>query len=523
MKIGLVKEGIRNQEFTVFKFANMRSRLMVIFGGSGDLARRKLIPALYMLHKGSKLDKDFKIVATGRSEISTNDFIIRADEALKTFINKGDYDKAEVEGFLNRISYFVADPEIEDDMLKLAQYLSKLDPNNIDRKTLFYLATPPSLYGVIPENLKNAGLVSPFSRIIVEKPFGYDLSSAVKMNDVLRDVFSEKQIFRIDHFLGKETVQNILALRFANGIFEPLWNRNYIDRVEITAVENMGIVDRGAFYDKTGALRDMVQNHLIQLLALVAMEPPIAFNEKEFRNEVVKVYRSLRPLNPEDIVKNVIRGQYIESHIKRGERILPYREEKNVEPDSKTETFLAMKVNISNWRWEGVPFYIRTGKQMPTKVTEIVIHFKPTPHKLFSTRSDCPEQNQLIIRLQPNEGAVLKFDVKKPGSGFEIKQVPMEFTYDKLGGVQSGDAYSKLIEDCLNGETVLFTRSDAVEASWTYFDPILKQWELDANFPLYGYPAGTWGPVESDSIIEGGKRWSNPCKNLTDTDKYCEL
>jgi glucose-6-phosphate 1-dehydrogenase len=523
MKIGQVRVEIRNQEFTVFKVAYMRSRQMVIFGGSGDLARRKLIPALYMLHKGSKLDEVFKIVATGRSEISTDDFIIRADDALKTFINKGDYDKAEAEAFLKRISYFVADPEINDDMLKLAQYLNKLDPDNIDRKTLFYLATPPSLYGVIPGNLKNAGLVSPFSRIIVEKPFGYDLSSAVKMNDVLRDVFSEKQIFRIDHFLGKETVQNILALRFANGIFEPLWNRNYIDRVEITAVENMGIVDRGAFYDKAGALRDMVQNHLIQLLALVAMEPPIAFNEKEFRNEVVKVYRSLRPLTPEEIAKNVIRGQYIESYIKKGERVLSYREERNVEKGSMTETFLAMKVNISNWRWEGVPFYIRTGKQMPTKVTEIVIHFKPTPHKLFSTRSDCPEQNQLIIRLQPNEGAVLKFDVKTPGSGFEIKQVPMEFTYDKLGGVQSGDAYSKLIEDCLNGETVLFTRSDAVEASWTYFDPILKHWELNENFPLYGYPAGTWGPVESDSIIEGGKCWSNPCKNLTDTDKYCEL
>ena len=302
-----------------------------------------------------------------------------------------------------------------------------------------------------------------------------------------------------------------------------MWNRNYIERVEITAVENMGIEERGGFYDNTGALRDMVQNHLIQLLALVAMEPPIAFNEKEFRNEVVKVYRSLRPLSEDDICQSVIRGQYVESHLKGGIRVAPYREERNVDPASMTETFLAMKVNISNWRWEGVPFYIRTGKQMPTKVTEIVIHFRQTPHKLFSSRYDRPEQNQLIIRLQPNEGAVLKFDVKIPGSGFEIKQVPMEFSYDKIGGVQSGDAYSRLIEDCLNGESVLFTRSDAVEASWSYFDPILKNWENNDKIPLYGYPAGTWGPEESNRIIESGKSWTNPCKNLTDTDKYCEL
>ncbi|KAF5034028.1 Glucose-6-phosphate 1-dehydrogenase [anaerobic digester metagenome] len=494
---------------------------MVIFGGSGDLAKRKLIPALYMLHKRSLLENDFKIIATGRSILTSDQFRERAEESLSKYINKSDFESGWVESFLPRLSYFVSDPENINDVMSLGENIKGLAGN--DYRALFYLATPPSLYEIIPGNLKDAGLVSSSTRIIVEKPFGYNLASAKRMNDILRSVFTEKQIFRIDHFLGKETVQNILALRFANGIFEPLWNRNFIERVEITAVENMGIETRGGFYDNTGALRDMVQNHLIQLLALVAMEPPIAFNEKEFRNEVVKVYRSLKPLSEEEIERDVIRGQYIESHLKGGRRVLPYREEKNVNSQSMTETFLAMKVNILNWRWEGVPFYIRTGKQMPTKVTEIVIHFKPTPHRLFSSRDECPEQNQLIIRLQPNEGAVLKFDVKLPGSGFQVKQVPMEFTYDKLGGVQSGDAYSRLIEDCLNGESVLFTRSDAVEASWNYFDPILKHWRENPVPPLYGYPAGTWGPDISDRIIDGGKKWSNPCKNLTDTDKYCEL
>lgn len=494
---------------------------MVIFGGSGDLAKRKLIPALYMLHKRSLLENDFKIIATGRSLLTSVQFRERAEESLNKYINESDFDSDCVESFLPRLSYFVSDPENIEDVISLKENITGVAGN--DFRVLFYLATPPSLYEIIPGNLREAGLVSSSTRIIVEKPFGYDLSSAKRMNDILRSVFTEKQIFRIDHFLGKETVQNILALRFANGIFEPLWNRNYIERVEITAVENMGIETRGGFYDNTGALRDMVQNHLIQLLALVAMEPPIAFNEKEFRNEVVKVYRSLKPLTEDDIENNVIRGQYIESYLNGGRRVLPYREEKNVNSQSMTETFLAMKVNISNWRWEGVPFYIRTGKQMPTKVTEIIIHFKPTPHRLFSNRYECPEQNQLIIRLQPNEGAVLKFDVKIPGSGFQVKQVPMEFTYDKLGGVQSGDAYSRLIEDCLNGESVLFTRSDAVEASWNYFEPVLKYWNENTTTPLYGYPAGTWGPDISDRIIDEGKRWSNPCKNLTDTDKYCEL
>jgi len=249
------------------------------------------------------------------------------------------------------------------------------------------------------------------------------------------------------------------------------------------------------------------------------MEPPVAFNEKEFRDEVVKVYRSLKPMNNQEIAKSVIRGQYVGVD----KTIKGYREENSVAAGSHTETFLAMKIFLANWRWEGVPFYIRTGKQMPTKVSEIIIHFKSTPHRLFSSREECPEQNQLIIRIQPNEGCVLKFDMKVPGGGFDVKQVPMEFTFDKLGGVPMDDAYSRLLEDCISGESTLFTRSDAVEESWRFFDPVLKYWSDNTNFPLYGYPAGTWGPLESETIIDGGKKWTNPCKNLTNTDLYCEL
>ena len=390
-------------------------------------------------------------------------------------------------------------------------------PDNV----LFYLATPPSLYGVIPLHLKKWKLNTKNSRIIVEKPFGYDLESAQKLNKIYSSVFEERQIYRIDHFLRKETAQNLLAFRFANGIFEPLWNRKYIDYVEVTAVENLGIESRGGFYETAGALRDMVQNHLIQLVALTAMEPPAVFNADNFRNEVVKVYESLTPLNEVDLNEHIVRGQYTASNSKKG-----YREEKGVNPESRTETYIAMKLGISNWRWSGVPFYIRTGKQMPTKVTEIVVHFKETPHQVFHSAdgNEHPMANKLILRLQPNEGIVLKFGMKMPGPGFEIKQVTMDFSYDKLGGVPSGDAYARLIEDCILGDATLFTRSDAVEASWKFFDPVLNYWTNNADAPLYGYPAGTWGPLESEAMMhEHGAEWTNPCKNLTNTDQYCEL
>ena len=443
---------------------------MIIFGASGDLTKRKLMPALYSLYREKRLTGEFSILGIGRTIYSDDNYRSYILEELQQFVKSEEQDTALMASFVFHLYYLPMDPAKEEGYPQLRQRLVELtnevDPDNL----LFYLATPPSLYGVVPIYLKAAGLNTPHSRIIVEKPFGYDLESALELNKTYASVFNEHQIYRIDHFLGKETAQNVLAFRFANGIFEPLWNRNYIDYVEITAVENLGIEQRGGFYETAGALRDMVQNHLIQLVALTAMEPPAVFNADNFRNEVVKVYESLTPLNDVDLNEHIVRGQYTASGSKKG-----YREEKGVAPDSRTETYIAMKLGISNWRWSGVPFYIRTGKQMPTKVTEIVVHFRETPHQMFHCASgNCPRANKLILRLQPNEGIVLKIGMKVPGAGFEVRQVTMDFSYAQLGGVPSGDAYARLIDDCIQGDPTLFTRSDAVEASWKFFDPVLR-------------------------------------------------
>ena len=493
----------------------------VIFGASGDLTKRKLMPALYSLFKDNRLPKEFSILGVGRTVYSDSQYRSYILDEIKKFIKEEDQNETWIDAFISHLYYLSIDPAIESEYGLLSCRLEELGGEERPDNVLFYLATPPSLYGVIPLHLKKWKLNTKNSRIIVEKPFGYDLESAQKLNKIYSSVFEERQIYRIDHFLGKETAQNLLAFRFANGIFEPLWNRKYIDYVEVTAVENLGIESRGGFYETAGALRDMVQNHLIQLVALTAMEPPAVFNADNFRNEVVKVYESLTPLNEVDLNEHIVRGQYTASNSKKG-----YREEKGVNPESRTETYIAMKLGISNWRWSGVPFYIRTGKQMPTKVTEIVVHFKETPHQVFHSAdgNEHPMANKLILRLQPNEGIVLKFGMKMPGPGFEIKQVTMDFSYDKLGGVPSGDAYARLIEDCILGDATLFTRSDAVEASWKFFDPVLNYWTNNADAPLYGYPAGTWGPLESEAMMhEHGAEWTNPCKNLTNTDQYCEL
>ena len=495
--------------------------VMVIFGASGDLTKRKLMPALYSLFKDNRLPKEFSILGVGRTVYSDSQYRSYILDEIKKFNKEEDQNETWIDAFISHLYYLSIDPAVESEYGLLSCRLEELGGEERPDNVLFYLATPPSLYGVIPLHLKKWKLNTKNSRIIVEKPFGYDLESAQKLNKIYSSVFEERQIYRIDHFLGKETAQNLLAFRFANGIFEPLWNRKYIDYVEVTAVENLGIESRGGFYETAGALRDMVQNHLIQLVALTAMEPPAVFNADNFRNEVVKVYESLTPLNEVDLNEHIVRGQYTASNSKKG-----YREEKGVNPESRTETYIAMKLGISNWRWSGVPFYIRTGKQMPTKVTEIVVHFKETPHQVFHSAdgNEHPMANKLILRLQPNEGIVLKFGMKMPGPGFEIKQVTMDFSYDKLGGVPSGDAYARLIEDCILGDATLFTRSDAVEASWKFFDPVLNYWTNNADAPLYGYPAGTWGPLESEAMMhEHGAEWTNPCKNLTNTDQYCEL
>lgn len=503
-----------------------KSQILVIFGGSGDLTKRKLIPSLFHLYCEKRVPSHFAILGVGRTKYTDESY--RALMLSELSKDETIADDVRLPDFLNTVYYESINPADETQYDQLKKKLHTID-HVIGNKGnyLYYLATPPSLYAKVPLCLKAVGLnlnegEDGVKRIIVEKPFGYDLDSALKLNEVFASAFDESQIFRIDHFLGKETVQNIMALRFANGILEPLWNRNYIDRVEVTAVESLGVEERGAFYDNVGALRDMVQNHLIQLVALTALEPPVAFNADNFRNEILKVYQALRPLTKSEIEHQVVRGQYMASKTRFGD-IAAYRNEPHVSPESRTETFVAMKLFIDNWRWEGVPFYIRTGKEMPTKVSEIVIHFKSTPHSMFKSEKHQKVYNRLIIRLQPNEGVVLRLGMKVPGSGYEVKDVSLDFTYDKLGGVPAGDAYARLLEDCMKGDATLFTRSDAVEASWKFFDPIIHEWKTNMSIPLYGYPAGTWGPLESDSLMAHGQQWTNPCKNLTDTDLYCDL
>jgi len=398
----------------------------------------------------------------------------------------------------------------------------------VQQNIIFYLSTPPSLYEVIPEQLSYLGLTrdseAGWKRFIIEKPFGYDYESARELNKNLLKYLTESQIYRIDHYLGKETVQNLLVTRFSNGIFEPLWNRNYVHHIEITSAESLGVESRGGYYDHAGALRDMLQNHLLQLVSLVAMEPPTVISSTAIRNEMLKVMQSLRPIDSEMIAQQVIRGQYTGSRVK-GVFVPGYREEKGVDPESRTETYVAIKLYIDNWRWGGVPFYIRTGKRLPTKVTEIVIHFKPSPHTLFCFEDKgYHAQNQLVIRIQPDEGILLKFGMKVPGAGYHVQDVNMDFHYKDLDNSYLPEAYQRLLLDCMQGDSTLYARGDTVEAAWRFVEPIQRRWEEDQDLPLHGYPAGSWGPEMADELIEGkGYTWRYPCKNLSDDGKYCEL
>jgi glucose-6-phosphate 1-dehydrogenase len=496
------------------------SHIIVIFGASGDLTRRKLIPALYQLFLNKLLPPHFAIVGASRSEYSDDEFRDKMKENLSREGNHPDE-------FLKKIFYLPMDtlaPESYDNLKKRLEDLCiSLD---IPPNYLFYLSTPPNLYQVIPAMLAKTGLNSTkegFRRLIIEKPFGSNLESARKLNSNLLRNFREDQIFRIDHYLGKETVQNLMVTRFANGIFEPIWNRNFVERVEVTGVETLGIENRGGYYEQAGALRDMVQNHLLQMVALIAMEPPVVIEADAIRYEKMKVFQSLRPIKPEEIAKQVIRGQYMASTIK-GEQVAAYREEANVDSESHTETYVAIKFFIDNWRWAGVPFYIRTGKRLPTSVTEIVIEFKPTPHHLFDeTAFDHHSANQLILRIQPDEGVLFKIGMKEPGSGFKVKPVNIDFHYSSLADIKLPSAYERLLLDCMRGDPTLFSRGDTVEAAWSFIQPILNAWANDASIPLYGYPAGTWGPIESDQLMEGYQTWRYPCKNLSDDGLYCEL
>lgn len=497
------------------------SHILIIFGASGDLTSRKLIPALFALFREGFLPEKFAVIGLSRTKMD--------DEKFREKIVEGIKDKnGDVKEFLQKLFYIPVETSDVNAYGKLKSKIEEVEKKfDIASNYIFYMATPPDLFEIIPQALRNLELSKEnggWRRLIVEKPFGKDLISAESLNKKLSECFREDQIYRIDHYLGKETVQNIMVTRFSNGFFEPLWNRNYINHVEITSVENIGVENRGGYYDESGALRDMVQNHLMQLLALVAMEPPTVINSSSIRNEVIKVFQSLRKIRREEVAKNVIRGQYISSNV-RGEQIQSYREEEGVKKDSKTETFVAMKLFIDNWRWGGVPFYIRTGKRMPTKVTEIVIHFKPTPHTLFCFNSNKRNSdNQLVIRIQPDEGILLKIGMKVPGKGFSVQDVNMDFHYSDLGKQEIAEAYQRLLLDCMQGDSTLFTREDAIIEAWKFIQPILKEWNDNKEIPVHGYPAGSWGPLNADSLIEGENvSWRYPCKNLTDDGNYCEL
>lgn len=504
--------------------------IITIFGASGDLTKRKLMPSLFDLFQKKLMPEKFAIVGLGRTSFTDDAFRDKMYNDVITFSKIEAKEQEALKVFLKNIHYLRMDINNADDYTKLKARLEELDRHvESGGNNIYYVATSPKFFELVSRNLGAQGLQKQggghgWKRIVIEKPFGYDLDSARKLNSHLQEIFHEDQIYRIDHYLGKETVQNILAFRFANGIFEPLWNRNFIHHVEITGVENIGVEDRGGYYDSSGALRDMVQNHLLQVLSIIAMEPPSKFEATALRNEKVKVFQSLSAIKPEDVKKQVVRGQYTGATV-RGERVAGYREEKGVAPDSRTETFLALKCYIGNWRWGGVPFYIRTGKRLPTRVSEVTIHFKKTPHALFSQNlAPNVSDNQLVIRIQPDEGILLKFGLKVPGAGFEIKTVNMDFHYSDISERTIPEAYERLLLDCMLGDASLYARSDAVETCWEFITPILDAWKNDPNFPLYGYPAGTWGPKEaSDLFDEPDEDWRYPCKNLTHDGEYCEL
>ena len=506
---------------------NPKNLVFVIFGASGDLTSRKLIPAIFSLKVQKLLPEKFAVLGVGRTLFSDIDFRKKMKESILAFSEEKNPDEKLIDDFTESIFYRSMDNANTGDYAGLKSRLEDIDSKlHTSGNYLFYMATPPVMYDVIAGNLTQAGLTDQsagFRRLIIEKPFGYDLISGRELNRRLHEMVSEEQIYRIDHYLGKETVQNVLVTRFANGIFEPLWNRNYIHRVEITSAESIGVEERGGYYDSAGALRDMVQNHLLQVAGMTAMEPPSSLSPDSIRNEILKVFQSLQPIREADVPKQVIRGQYTGSTI-RGTSVSGYRNEKGVDPDSKTETFIAIKFFINNWRWGGVPFYIRTGKRLPTRVTEIVIHFKRTPHHLFQRENTSLSSNQMIIRIQPDEGILLKFDMKEPGSGFNIKNVNMDFHYTDLANIRVPSAYERLLYDVMLGDSTLFSRDDEVETAWKFIQPIQTAWETNKNIKIYGYPAGTWGPSVSNDIIEGcGLTWRYPCKNLSDDGLYCEL
>jgi len=483
---------------------------IVMFGASGDLARRKLLPALYDLAIHSCLAPRFRLVGFARTEMTDEAFRGSAGE----FFPKNNplaADDGRRREFLQQLQYFPGNYDDPESYRRLGALLEQFDrENQLGGNRLYYLATPPDVYPGVIEQLGRAGLAEPksngsWTRIIIEKPFGHDAASARDLNRKVLSVFEEPQVYRIDHYLGKETVQNLLVFRFGNGIFEPLWNRNYVDHVQITASESLGVERRAAFYESAGALRDMIQSHVLQLTSLIAMEAPAAFDATPVRNEKIKILQSIRPFSPETLSRYVVRGQYGSGNV-NGAPVAAYRDEPGVRPDSATETFVALKLLVDNWRWSGVPFYLRTGKRLPRPVTEIAIRFKKAPHMVF--QGEDAEPNSLVLNIQPDEGISLSFGAKSPGGQMRIRPVTMDFQYRQAFGAGSREAYATLINDCIRGDATLFDRADSVEAAWGLVDPILEAWRNSAPPSFPNYAAGSEGPrAANDLTAAEGQNW----------------
>jgi glucose-6-phosphate 1-dehydrogenase len=477
------------------------SSVLVVFGATGDLASRKLYPALAALAARHQLPQRFAIVGVARTEMTDADFAARAPELAARGVSfhyvAGSFDDAET-------------------FVRLQEVLDACDVR--DRTAgnrLYYLATVPSAFAKVTAALGGAGMAEEppgtFRRLIIEKPFGHDLDTAVRLDEQLHAAFREHQIFRIDHYLAKETVQNILALRFANAIFEPLWNRRYVHHVELTIAESLGVGHRGTFYEQAGALRDIVQNHLLQVLALTAMEPPASFAADAVRDEKVKLLRAIRPLEPRDLPQLVVRGQYLDG-VEDGQPVPGYRHEEGVAPDSTTETFLALRFEIDNWRWAGVPFFVRTGKRLARRVTEVAVRYKQVPFlPLPKSAVDSIEPNTTVVRIQPDEGVEVSFGAKVPGSPFRVKTVDLDFSYRESFDEEPPEAYERVIFDALTGDATLFLRSDEVLQSWRVVMPLVRAFEHNA-VPLHFYAAGTWGPPAADALLgpEDGDHWRTP-------------
>jgi len=488
---------------------------LVIFGASGDLTRRKLVPALWSLYAGRTLPEPFAIIGSARSEVSTDEFRRRMREAVHEFARVKPPSANVWDRFASSLSYVngnPADPALYGSLERALRDIEKARPGAANR--LFYLATPPSLYDTVVENLGASGLARPqggWTRVIVEKPFGHDYESARTLNSRLGQVFREEQIYRIDHYLGKETVQNLLVLRFANGIFEPLWNRSHVAEIQITVAETIGVETRGAYYEEAGALRDMMQNHLLQLLCLIALEPPVTFDAGPVHDEKNKVMRAIRPIDPRKVDEVALRGQYGPGFV-GGKQVPGYRQEKGVAQDSQTETYAALRLTVDNWRWAGVPFYLRTGKRLAKRVSEIAIRFHRTPHMIFHRDpAGGVDPNELVIRIQPDEGVALTVAAKVPGPDLKLLPVGLDFRYGEVFGAEPPEAYERLLLDAVHGDSTLYARADWVEQAWALLGPVLDAWAHDGAPAPYLYESGSWGPAEADSFIaRDGGSWRTP-------------